>query len=192
MYKVYCDGSATKNRSGWGYVLIDDEQNIRISSGTEKNATNQRMELMAALESLKDWQLDCSTDQRDYEITLYSDSAYLTNCYYDKWYVNWECNNWLNAKKEPVANKDLWEQLIPFFKCPFVFIEKVKGHSGNKYNDWADKLATGKFKSTDPLTIDEKNDIINIRLSEILIDYKMNKISINKTIDKIRKVCDCE
>ena len=191
MYKLYTDGSAAKSRSGWGYLLFNDQNNLYVSSGTEEGATNQRMELMAALQGLQHWALDCATDEQEYTITIYSDSAYLTNCYYDKWYVNWENNNWFNSKNEPVANKDLWERLIPFFKCELVSIEKVKSHSGNRYNDLADQLATGKLKSSDvyALTIDEKNDIINMKISEILIDYRLSKISVSKAIEDIRKVC---
>lgn len=157
-------------------------------SGQEAGATNQRMELMAALRALEWWELNGYDD-----VTIYSDSAYFCNCYFEKWYVNWESNGWLNSKKEPVANQDLWEYLIKFFRDPQVHIEKVKGHSGHKYNEIADQLATGTFESNIvKLIIDEKNDKINIELSEILLDYSMKKYPVDETIKRIRKACGCE
>ena len=78
------------------------------------------------------------------EVILYTDSAYLCNCYLNKWYSSWERNGWRNSKKEPVANKDLWEKLIPYFKNPQITISKVKGHSGNYYNELVDELAVNE------------------------------------------------
>lgn len=185
MIQIYTDGSSTKNRSGWGFVVVTDPPVTR--SGQEIGATNQRMELMAALRALEWWELNSDDD-----VTIYSDSAYFCNCYFEKWYVNWEANGWVNSKKEPVANQDLWKYLIKFFKNPQVHIEKVKGHSGHTYNEMADKLATGALGSNvHKLIIDEKNDKINIELSEILLDYKMCKYPVDETIKRIRKVCSC-
>ena len=80
------------------------------------------------------------------KVIVYSDSAYCVNCYVQKWYRRWMINGWKTSKKEPVANKELWKRLIPFFeKDNFTFF-KVKGHSGNKekhgyWNDIVDKMA---------------------------------------------------
>lgn len=190
MIKFYTDGSATKSRSGWGIIGLHNDEEILRLQGTEPNATNQRMELRAAYEALKYW----SEYEPSEVCTIYSDSAYFVNCYNDKWYINWENNGWINSKKEPVANKDLWELLIPFFRNNYVFIEKVKGHSGHTYNEIADKLATGAIiidKNDHNLKIDEINDKINIELSEILLDYSMKKYPVDETIKRIRKACNC-
>jgi len=190
MIEFYTDGSATKSRSGWGVIGIHYGEEIMRLQGTEPNATNQRMELRAAYEALKFW----SEYEPSAVCVIYSDSAYLVNCYNDKWYINWENNGWINSKKEPVANKELWELLIPFFKNPYVSIEKVKGHSGHTYNEIADKLATGAIiidKNDHELKIDEINDKINIELSEILLDYSMKKYPVDETIKRIRKACNC-
>lgn len=188
MIKLYTDGSSTKSRNGWGIIGIYPDSTTVKMAGTEKQSTNQRMELRAALEALKYWK----TKSNEEECTLYSDSAYLCNCYYEKWYLNWQNNNWLNSKKEPVANKDLWEQIIFYFSDPCLHIEKVKGHSGHTYNEIADKLATGSLLPDSPqLTIDENYDKINIELSEILLDYSMKKYPVNEIIKRIRKVCNC-
>jgi ribonuclease HI len=77
----------------------------------------------------------------DFEIVVYSDSAYVINCYKQKWYKKWQVNGWINSKKQPVANKELWEQLIPYFENPFFSFEKVAGHADNKYNNLVDEMA---------------------------------------------------
>ena len=76
-------------------------------------------------------------------VIIYTDSAYLHNCYTQKWYVNWQNNGWRNTKKEKVANQDLWERLIRYFEMPEVEFVKVKGHADNKWNNYVDGLAQG-------------------------------------------------
>ena len=194
MINVYTDGSATKSRSGWGWIAIYPEGQQEHEAGTSVGATNQRMELMAALRALIWWKREghCRWDADD-DITVHTDSAYLYNCWKDKWWANWEVNGWVNSKNEPVANADLWKYLITFFRDPQVSFEKVKGHSGHTYNEMADKLATGAINAAnaDALKIQEKNDKINIELSEILLDYSMKKYPVDETIRRIRKVCNC-
>ena len=79
----------------------------------------------------------CPNDQ----IAVYTDSAYLHNCYTQKWYRNWKLNGWKNAKKQPVANQDLWEKLIPYFDNSQIDFIKVKGHADNFYNNIVDEMA---------------------------------------------------
>ena len=183
--KIYTDGACSGNPGpgGYGAILMYGD-NIKEISGGEANTTNNKMELMAAIVALEVLKEAC-------DVELYSDSAYFVNCYNDKWYINWENNGWINSKREPIANKDLWEKIIPYFKNPYVHIEKVKGHSGHVYNELADKLATGALKDDADLKIDEKNDKINIELSEILLDYSMRKYPVDETIKRIRKACNC-
>ena len=81
-------------------------------------------------------------------VKLYSDSAYLINCYKQNWWKTWRANGWKNSKKEPVANQDLWEKLIYFFmKAPGYDFIKVKGHAGNQYNEMVDRLAVAAKES---------------------------------------------
>ena len=69
-------------------------------------------------------------------------------CFTENWWRNWELNGWVNSKKEPVANQDLWKGLIHFFhKAPSYSFIKVKGHSGNKYNEIVDKMAVSAKES---------------------------------------------
>jgi ribonuclease HI len=135
---VYCDGGCSANgakinRGGWGAVLKFGEQTKTLYGG-EKNTTNQRMELTACIKALE-------TVKPEYPVDLYSDSAYLINCFAAKWYVNWRKNGWLSAKKQPVENRDLWERLLDLAGKRTIAFHKVKGHSGDKLNEMADSLA---------------------------------------------------
>lgn len=141
MVELYTDGATSKNGyadavGGWAYILYFDGEEKSRGYGQVKGATNQQMELRALIEGCKEARI--FTKGRIY---VYSDSAYAMNCYAQKWHENWQRNGWKNAKKEPVANKELWEELIPYFEdCDFTFT-KVKGHSTNKGNLEVDKLA---------------------------------------------------
>lgn len=144
--KIYTDGACrangTKNAlGGWAYAIIYNDE-LRLEEwGNEKETTNNRMEMMAVVEALKNF-----TDL-DEEIVICTDSAYIHNCMKQKWYVNWQRNGWVNAAREPVKNKDLWEQIIPYFSNPFVSFEKIRGHSGDKWNEYVDKLAVKAAKA---------------------------------------------
>ena len=98
-------------------------------------ATNNICELVAVIEGC----LAAEAILKEYNITepffkpaviVHSDSAYVINCWKEKWYQNWERNNWKNSKKKPVANKDLWQALLPFFKNRHFIFNKVAGHAG--------------------------------------------------------------
>ncbi len=137
--KIYCDGACSGNQNknnigGWGALLIFNEKVKKINGG-EKNTTNQRMELTACIKALE------AIKSTKYPIEIYTDSAYLYNCIQQKWYEKREQNGWKNSKKLPIENKDLWEKLLNLIKKYNPTFIKVKGHSGDKYNDEADKLA---------------------------------------------------
>ena len=142
-YEVYTDGSAKgtdpSNRSGgWAYVILYDGDIIRKDSGNVLGTTNQRMELQACVEALKACELFWDKTK---EFHIYSDSAYLINCYFQSWYVNWEQNGFQNASKKPVANVDLWNEIIPYFKRKSFHFHKVQGHANNHYNNMVDEMA---------------------------------------------------
>ena len=191
MIEIYTDGSATKSRSGWGFVAVKNNEIIYQKSGVEHiGDTNQMMELIAALEACK-W----ATNQHYDDITIYSDSAYLVNCYNDKWFVKWENNNWKNSKNESVATIDFWNQLIMSFRLPHIHFVKVKGHNGNQYNEIADKLATGAIELTNEridLTPEKNYDIIYKEVGEIFINYSINKISIVDAVKNVLKIIERE
>ena len=136
---IYCDGACSGNqfkgnRGGWGAVLLYRTEKKEIHGG-EKNTTNQRMELtggIEALERLKGSGVDAE---------VYSDSAYVVNGMQQKWYERWERNGWLNYRKKPVENRDLWERLLKVARKHNVVFIKVSGHSGVELNERADELA---------------------------------------------------
>jgi len=142
---IYTDGATRANgtskaRGGWGWCIVNEYDTIiQKGNGGKKNTTNNRMELTAVLEGLRAaYELD---DIDNCYIDLYSDSAYFINCYTQKWYEKWLQNGWVNSSRQPVANRDLWEQIIPYFNKTEISFYKVKGHAGNTYNEYVDKLA---------------------------------------------------
>jgi ribonuclease HI len=92
------------------------------------------MELTAAIEGL-------AAIPGHRRVHLSTDSAYVMNCFRDRWWESWERNGWRNAAKQPVANRDLWERLIAQTRRHEVIWHKVKGHSGESLNERVDRLA---------------------------------------------------
>jgi len=136
---IYCDGACSGNQcrtntGGWGAILKYGDK-IKEVYGGEPNTTNQRMELTACIRALE------QIRSGGYDIDIYTDSAYLTNCMLQKWYLNWQKNSWKNSKKEPVENRDLWEQLITYLPLHNIAFHKVAAHCGDELNERADELA---------------------------------------------------
>ena len=116
--------------------MITEDSAERIVSGAEAHTTNQRMELMAAIEGLA-----AVAGRRT--VHLFTDSSYVMNCFRDRWWARWEASGWLGAARQSVANRDLWERLIAQTRRHEVIWHKVKGHSGDAMNDRVDALARG-------------------------------------------------
>ncbi|MGC5327461.1 ribonuclease HI [Brevibacillus sp. SYSU BS000544] len=134
---IYTDGACSGNPGpgGWGAVLFFGEHKKEMS-GAEDPTTNNRMELTAAIEALKVLKEPC-------RVKLYSDSAYLVNCFQQGWYKGWLKNGWRNSKKQPVENQDLWKEILRLMEIHQVEYIKVKGHADNEWNNRCDELATG-------------------------------------------------
>lgn len=132
---IYTDGACSGNPGpgGWGSILMYKE-NIKEISGALKDTTNNVMELTAVVEALKLLKFKCN-------VKLYSDSAYVVNAFNQKWIYGWIKNGWKNSNKEPVKNKELWEELYSLTKMHNIEFIKVKGHADNKYNNRCDELA---------------------------------------------------
>ena len=152
IYKIYCDGAVSNNGyenaiGGWAYVILDDKDTILFEENNfEKYATNNRMELYSCYKGLDKLLTEITLKEED-KIEVYTDSAYLHNCYSQKWYLSWLKNNWLNSKKQPVANKSIWQLIIPFFENDKVDFFKVKGHNNNYWNEYVDSLAVAAKKN---------------------------------------------
>ena len=139
---LYTDGACSFNPGpgGWGVVLMFNNIKKEMSGG-ERETTNNRMELTAVIEGLKALKEPC-------EVEVYSDSAYVVNAFLQNWVQGWITNGWRNSTNKPVANKELWQELIALTEKHKVKFIKVKGHSDNIYNNRCDELArieTAKF-----------------------------------------------
>jgi ribonuclease HI len=134
---VYTDGACRGNPGpgGWAWAVPQG----RYASGADGQTTNQRMEITAALEALRALLADGPPS-----IEVVSDSTYVVKCFSDGWWQGWLRKNWKNSAGKPVANRDLWEPLIELVvegATPVTF-RWVKGHSGDRWNDRVDELAT--------------------------------------------------
>jgi len=140
-YVIYTDGACSGNPGpgGWGAVILDEEKNETNISGEEKSTTNNRMELMAPIMALR-------KIKKSSEVIIYTDSTYLKNGI-TIWIKNWEINGWMSKNKKPIKNKDLWVTLNKLSEEQSIDWKWIKAHTGNKYNEIADKLATGAIKN---------------------------------------------
>lgn len=136
---IYTDGACSGNQNdtnvgGWGVVLRYND-NVKELYGGAVNTTNNKMELRAAIEGLK------AIKTKSIPVNMYLDSAYVINGI-TNWIHNWKNKNWINSSKKKVENKELWIELDDL-RNTFDSVEfiKVKGHSGDYYNDLADSLA---------------------------------------------------
>ena len=134
---IYTDGACSGNPGpgGWGAILMYKGAKKEISGGM-KETTNNIMEVTAVIEALK-----CLKVESD--VQVYSDSAYTVNAFKQGWIYNWMKNGWKTSGKEPVINKELWQELYALTKKHKVEFIKVKGHADNEYNNRCDALATG-------------------------------------------------
>tara|TARA_B100001057_G_scaffold300246_1_gene300398 strand:- start:927 stop:1352 length:426 start_codon:yes stop_codon:yes gene_type:complete len=134
MIEIYTDGSCLKNPGdgGWAAIIKENGNIIKIS-GTEKETTNNKMELMAPIKALQ-------KIKKNEIVKIYTDSQYV-KLGITEWIHKWIKNKWQTAKKEPVKNKDLWLQLYNLtqsFKISWIW---VKAHAGNTLNEEVDLLA---------------------------------------------------
>lgn len=150
---IYADGGCRGNGKenaigGYGAILMYGTTRKEIKKGFV-NTTNNIMELTAAVDALDLLKSPC-------EVQLYSDSAYLVNCFKQGWIEKWQKNGWKTANKESVKNEELWKKLLEFTKYHNIEFIKVKGHSDNEFNNRCDELA-------------------NEAMDEVEIEGKMNK-----------------
>lgn len=155
MYYIFTDGASTRNGQsnqvgGWGYVILDDKENIVCSKyGGKKGTTNNWGELTAAVEAVKYIKKNLMSKNgfvRELEYIIYTDSAYLVNTVNQGWYLKWMTNGWVTSQKTPVVNKELWEELIPTFDDTRFEYRKVRGHQKGdsftvRWNNYVDGLA---------------------------------------------------
>jgi ribonuclease HI len=145
-YKIYADGACSGNPGpgGWGYVTVQNDQNIGENHGNQPATTNNQMELSSAIYAL-DWLYSYGREGDVAEIVM--DSQYVIKGI-TKWINTWKKNNWKNSSKKPVKNDFLWkklDQLLILLKENSIELKWIwtQGHSDDKWNIYADSLATG-------------------------------------------------
>jgi ribonuclease HI len=131
-----CSGNGTDDaRGGWAAIIIAADGSEVVLTGAEAPSTNNRMELMAAIEGLAATPDGSSVD-------LITDSSYLAKAITDDWLGSWQRRGWRTAGKKPVANRDLWERLlVQLARHESVRPSLVRGHAGHELNERADRLA---------------------------------------------------
>ena len=134
-YKIYTDGACSGNPGpgGWAAIILVDDKIKDEISGSEKNTTNNKMELLAPIRAIQKF-------KKKSEILIYTDSTYVKDGI-TTWIKKWEINGWKTASKKPVKNKSLWEELDKQNMKHSIKWNWVKGHAGDKYNEMADNLA---------------------------------------------------
>ena len=132
---LYTDGACSGNPGLGGYAGILMYKDAKKEYyGSEKQTTNNRMEVRAVIEGLKFLKYPCIVD-------VYSDSAYTVNAFENGWIYGWAKKNWKKADNKPVLNVDLWEELYSLTKTHEVTFHKVAGHADDELNNRCDELA---------------------------------------------------
>lgn len=137
--KIFTDGACSENPGPGGWAVVFNlETEIKIVSGFELETTNNRMELLAVRNALI-----LAIRKGFEEIEINSDSSYVINAINNNWLMVWVNKGWKNAKGENVKNRDLWEKILELIKTEGIKVKflKVKGHSGNMFNELADRRA---------------------------------------------------
>jgi ribonuclease HI len=131
---IFTDGACSGNPGpgGWGAVLFYGDKEKELCGG-EADTTNNRMELMAAIQALE-------TLKRPCKVELHTDSQYVKNGI-TEWMRGWKARGWKTADKKPVKNEDLWKRLDEARLRHEVDWRWVKGHNGHEHNERADGLA---------------------------------------------------
>lgn len=137
---IFTDGACSGNpgEGGWAAVLIY-KGHEKVISGYNKETTNNRMEVFAVIQGLRQLKEKC-------DVTVTSDSTYVVDTFLQNRIDNWKNNNWRTAAKDDVKNVDLWKSLLFEIEKHNVTFVKVKGHSDNEYNNRCDKLARDEIK----------------------------------------------
>ena len=139
-YKIYTDGACSGNPGpgGWAAIIIENNKVKDMFSGSEKNTTNNQMELLATIKAIQKF-------KKKSEISIFTDSTYVKDGI-TSWINRWEKNGWKTTSKKPVKNKDLWKKLKSLSSKHSIKWIWVKGHDQDKYNNLVDELAQGAIK----------------------------------------------
>lgn len=141
---IYSDGACSGNPGPGGYGVILEYNGYELELfGGEENTTNNRMELMGVIAGLEALKEPC-------EVTITTDSKYVTDAFNKKWIESWQKKSWKKSDGKPVLNKELWIRLLEAANKHKVKFVHILGHNGHEYNERCDKIAVrerDKFKS---------------------------------------------
>lgn len=137
---IFTDGACSGNPGpgGWGAVLRYNTAEKELS-GSEKDTTNNRMELTACIEALKTLKEPC-------RVELTTDSQYVVNGITKGWAESWRRNGWKKSDKKPALNSDLWGELLELCERHEVNFNWIKGHAGHEENERCDRLAVDAYQ----------------------------------------------
>lgn len=180
----YTDGACSGNPGpgGWGTVVYFNDGSVYEMGGVETPTTNNRMELLAAIQALK----VLKASGQNQAVTLYTDSEYVINGI-TKWIKGWKKKGWKTAAGKAVLNQDLWETLDQL-NLPLVDWQHVRGHSGNEGNERCDAIARA-FSLGKPMTLEQAvswdslsvNTAINLPITEISDTSDISELAYNTT-----------
>lgn len=180
---IYSDGAASPNPGygGWGCVILTSKRRKELS-GSKKNATNNQMEMTAALKALQALTKPCV-------VTLYTDSRYLCDAFKKNWFKNWKKNGWKTSRGSKVLNQDLWQLLLEENSRHEITWEWVKGHSDNPENNRCDELAVeartklkenNKDKAKKPPKKEKKIHIDEAARAVLNMNLEMEELSLDQ------------
>lgn len=138
---IYTDGSCLGNPGPGGYAAVFVINDVRSGdvSGRDTQTTNSRMELLAVIRALGEIAPSVHDSNT---ITVVTDSKYVADAFNQNWLKNWQRNGWRTAKRAPVANQDLWQELLSVKEnLPHIEFQWTKGHADDHFNNEADRLA---------------------------------------------------
>lgn len=151
-YYVYTDGACSGNpgKGGWGVVLVMPDGTREERSGAYEHTTNNRMELRGVIEGLR-------MTPESVPIVVTTDSQYVVHAFSKGWITAWRNKGWRTASKKPVANRDLWEELVALYEHREVSFAWVEGHAGHRENERCDQLAVRAY-TEGPWATDRKDE----------------------------------
>lgn len=137
----YTDGSCVKQVGGYGFIAIVDKKEIPVSGKVPSYPTTNQFAELYSIYSLIQYLLQNNQNSlMKIGLTIYTDSKYSIGCL-SEWHYNWSRNGWMNSKGERVVNKELIQSILNISIGLDIKYEHVKAHNGDKYNEWADRLA---------------------------------------------------
>jgi len=188
--QIYTDGSAlgAPGKGGCAAIIIYNttfnDKNIVKKIAGYQITTNNRMELMAVILALQSLNPNVS-----YNITLYSDSKYLTDCFNKGWMENWNKNGWKTADGKDVKNRDLWDKIVQLMSHHTIEFKWVKGHANNKYNNMCDRLARAEAEKNFNTLKTDKGYLREVEKEKIEQRRKRKKKEERKIKEREEKKC---